>query len=269
MIRISGKCLPRGRTTATLLVLAAGLFSATTAFAIIGGVVDFSGHPYVGAIDSTAHGAPIVTSGVLISPTVFLTAGHVTSRFEVAGLTRARVTFDPVVIASSTWYVGTVHTNPAYNPTPVDDTGDLGVIVFDAPIPGITPALLPPENLLEKMGQKALNNTSFSVVGYGVSALVGGADGGGKPGPDVTSGGTRKVADESFLSLTPAWGRLGMHDNGAICAGDSGSPNLLGGSNMILGITIGGPSGCQNVNWIMRVDTPSHRAFLGRYVTLP
>src|SRR5260370_29487567 len=88
-------------TIAALAVLAAGFLLATSAYAIIGGTVDFYGHPYVGAIDSTAHGAPIVTSGVLISPTVLLTPGHVTRKFDVSGLTRARGTFHPGVSASS------------------------------------------------------------------------------------------------------------------------------------------------------------------------
>src|SRR6476469_342708 len=70
------------------------------AFAIVGGNVDGTSHPFVGAVDIRLAGAPIVASGTLISPGVVLTAGHVTQFFDRAGQTRARVTFDPVASES-------------------------------------------------------------------------------------------------------------------------------------------------------------------------
>ena len=231
---------------AALLALAAAFVLAAPLVAIIGGELDGDGHPYVGAIGPPE---PLFASGVLISPTVLLTAGHVTRRREGLG---ARVTFDPVVSSSSVWYTGTAHTNPAYDPQSANDPGDLGVVVLDTPVTGITPASLPSEFLLDELGRQELGETMFHVVGYG-----------------VPSNGTRKVAQQRFLSLTPEWVRLGLHENGATCAGDSGSPSLVGDSDVIGGITIGGPSGCKNVVWDMRVDTPSARAFLGQYVTLP
>ena len=178
------------------------------------------------------------------------------------------MTFDPVVSQSSSWYTGTIHTNPAYDPTSADDPGDLGVVVFDTPIPGITPALLPTANLLDQIEPNELIDTIFNVVGFGVSEILGGENGGGHPHPDLTSGGTRKAASQSFLSLTRAWIRLGLHENGATCAGDSGAPSLLGDSDVIASINIGPPE-CRNVTWDMRVDTPEARAFLGRFVNLP
>src|SRR5262245_9789302 len=105
----------RPRIVMSIVAIAAAVLAAPAA-AIIGGQNDGNAHPYVGAIDIRQAGAPVVASGSLISPTVFLTAGHVTSFFDRAGLTRARVTFDPAVSSSSTWYTGTVHTNPAYDP---------------------------------------------------------------------------------------------------------------------------------------------------------
>src|SRR5262245_44211561 len=120
--------------------------------AMIGGSPDGGGHPNVGAIDIRLAGQPIVASGVLISPTVFLTAGHVTRFFDLVGQTRARVTFDPEVTPSSTWYWGTVHTDPAFRvEESFADFHDLGVVVFDAPIPGVVPALLPEVDFLEHL----------------------------------------------------------------------------------------------------------------------
>lgn len=208
------------------LVLLSLLYT-TPAQAIIGAEPDGTGHPYLGAIDARPTGAPIFTAtGVLISPTVFLTPTHTTVRFERAGLTQARVTFDPVASDSSTWYTGTIHTNPVYDPTDAVEPGDLAVIVFDAPVSGITPASLPIENLLDQIGPKGLSRETFDVVAYGVSRYVGGSNGGGTPRPDLTSTGTRRVAQQTFASLTSGWLRVRMSQGSEICIGDSGGPRL-------------------------------------------
>lgn len=237
--------------------------------AIIGGAVDGVGHPSVGSVDTQALGLPLVSSGVLISPTVFLTAGHVTHLFDRAGVTQARVTFDPVVTASSTWSTGTVHTNPAFQSLRADQPGDLGVIVFEEPIQGITPALLPEENLLVTMRPAARSGLTLTVVGYGVAQLIGGSNGGGPIGPDLTSGGIRKWANESLPSVTQEWARVGVLDDGAICIGDSGGPTFLNDSNIIGSITSYIPGGCKNEVWNIRLDSPAARAFLTTYVVLP
>lgn len=246
---------------------------ATPASAVIGGTADGGRHPYAGAVDGRPAGGPVqFGSGVLISPTVFLTAGHGTKHFDDAGLTRARVTFDEVVTDSSTWYEGTVHTNPDLDLNAQGQRGDfvdLGVIVFDSPIPGIAPASLPTENHLSQLSDRA----HFEIPGYGVSDYVGGSDGGGKRRRDVTTGGERTVADEVFVSLSPGWLRLRSAGTADICTGDSGSPSILSGTNLVTGITDvqwsldGGE--CESSPWEQRVDTPGARAFLSQYVTLP
>lgn len=76
------------------------------------------------------------------------------------------MTFDPDRATATTWYSGTVHTNPSFDPQRADDPGDLGVVVFDTPVIGITPATIPSAGLLDGLGPKG---PSFEVVGYGVS----------------------------------------------------------------------------------------------------
>ncbi len=255
-----------------VLVVTAWLSLARSAGAIVGGQVDGSAHPYAGAIDARQTGGRLTPSGVLISPTVYLTAGHVTRRWDNAGLTRARVTFDPIVSATSTWYTGTVHTDPAYDPKNAADPNDLGVVVFDAPIPGITPASLPTAGLFDEIGPQGLADQIFTVVGYGTTRFEGGGNGGGRPHPDLSSGGTRKNAQETFLSLTPAWLRLGVDEDGQPCVGDSGGPSLLENSSVVAGITVAAAGQCDVPSAPqadMRLDTPAHRAFLGQYVALP
>jgi len=153
------------------------LMPAAPAGAIVGGQPDGNGHPYVGFLDASPIGRPDGPTGVLLSPTVLLTAGHVTQGFADKGLTHPRVTFEPVASTASTWYTGTVHTNPAYDPQRLDDPGDLGVVVLDQPVAGITPASLPAAGLLDALGPKALSGTTFIVVGYGASSLLGGSNG--------------------------------------------------------------------------------------------
>ena len=146
------------------------------------------------------------------------------------------MTFDPVVSDSSTWYEGTVHTNPAYDPSAQGQRGDfadLGMIVFDAPIPGITPESVPTAGYLDPIS----GHPRFEIPGYGVSRYLGGSDGGGKRRLDYSSGGTRNLAEEAFTSLSPGWLRLRAAGSAEICSGDSGSPSILSGTNLVAGLT--------------------------------
>lgn len=253
-------------------LIAMMLLPAAPAGAIIGGQADGGGHPYVGAIDVRPTGRTIPASGVLISPTVFLTAGHVTHFFDQAGVSRARVTFDPVYSDSAMFYEGTVQTHPGFGQDPQASNSavephDMGLVVFDAPIPGITPATLPTAALLDELGPRGLEDEVFPVVGYGISTLLGGADGGGAPRIDRNSAGIRKTGDWRFLSLTSDWVRFDMQDAQA-CTGDSGAPTFLGHTSLAVGILVGAIA-CMTLGSDVRLDTPLARAFLGQYVTLP
>lgn len=242
--------------------------TATPAFAIIGGQPDGNAHPYVGGIDVRPTGRRIPCTGTLISPTVFLTAGHCTRFFDAAGLTQAQVTFDPVFSDQATFYTGIVYTNPAFNRSQ-NDPGDFGVIVFAQPIKGITPALLPTAGLLDQLGPQGLHDVVFPTVGYGITRLLGGSNGGGRPDIDRDSAGTRMVTTQTFFSLTNSWLRLSMLDGGKSCTGDSGAPQFLGNTDLVVAIGISGDRACEAMNAALRLDTPSARAFLGQFVELP
>jgi len=261
---------------ATALLITTGAWvGATPAAAVIGGSLDGTGHSYVGAVDGRPVGGPVqFGSGVLISPTVFLSVGHGTARFDAAGITRARVTFDPVVSDSSTWYEGTIHTDPAFDPSGAGqrgDFGDLGVIVFDEPVVGIQPARLASPDTIKQLMQGPAPRVE--IPGYGISRYVGGADGSGKRTPDFGSTGTRRLALGELTSISPGWLRVRSTSRADICIGDSGSPSILAGTNLVLGITavewsLSGAQ-CESGAWEQRVDTPGARAFLATYVTLP
>lgn len=258
------------RAASGALVVMLSFFSTSPVSAIVGGSVDGTTHSFVGAVDLRLAGLPIVASGVLVSPSVLVTAGHVTRYFDRAGQTRARVTFDPVVSSSSTWYWGTVHTNPAFTtgatPETQDDPNDLGVIVFDEAIPGITPALLPTENVLDQLRGQDHGQLLFEEVGYGVSRHVGGAKDQGLS--SFVDDGTRRLAHGQFVTSYGGWLQVQPLD-GHVCFGDSGGPVLLG--NVAVGIHKANANGgsCTGVAFDMRLDTVAHRAFLGHFVTLP
>lgn len=248
------------------IVAAAGvLLSTETAHGIIGGQLDGNAHPYVAAVGPPK---PIVASGVLISPTVVLTAAHVAARRLGPGA--ARVTFDSDATSSTAvWHTGTAYTHPAWDPLRADNPNDLAVIVLDAPVTGVTPAALPTAGLLDELGPQGLRALDFEVVGFGISRAVGGAEGGGQPDIDRTSGGIRKVLGLDFAGLTAAWFNYLEDPDGSTCSGDSGAPVLFGGSNQVVATNVRGDAACKSFGQAMRVDTPEARAFLGQFVALP
>lgn len=258
--------------TAALLVGASVALAPAPARSIVGGASDGTGHDYAGVVDATPLGGENpVASGVLISPTVFLTAAHFTRNFDRQGITRARVSFDPVVGSASTWYTGSIHTNPAYDPTAVGDAfdaGDLAVIVFDRPVEGISPAQLPTIDLLDEVATR----TSFDVVGYGCQAFLPGTkSAGGRPGldADFSTSGTRKVAGGTFAQAGSGYLQIHMAHDAGICRGDSGGPTLFASSDTLAGITSGGSGYANGVLYDQRLDTKASRAFLAQFVTLP
>jgi hypothetical protein len=77
-------------------------------------------------------------------------------------------------------------------------------------------------------------------------------------------------------SVTTSWLRMSQNastGNGGTCYGDSGGPNFLRAgateTNIVAGTTITGDTPCRSTNVDYRLDSPSARAFLGQYVTLP
>ena len=256
------------RVGVAVLVVAAVLGPAQPSQAVVNGTADGNDHPYVGGIDVRPTGRQIPSSGVLLSPTVFVLAGHVAHFFTDAGLTHASVTFDPVFDGDAgTFYTGDIHVHPGYTGR-ANDPNDIAVIVFPEPIDGVVPARLPTANLLGDLHPTQLRSQTYPAVGYGVSVLSGRNSGGGKPGIDRSSGGTRRVGTWSFMSLSRDWIRFDMGEQQG-CVGDSGAPNFLGDSSVVVGIGISGDSACEHMGSDIRVDTAPTRAFLGNFVDLP
>jgi hypothetical protein len=249
------------RTFAVVLVAAGSLLLViVTADAITFGQPDGNGHPNVGGLvypQPFSDGTWLYCSGTLISPTVFLTAAHCD-----IGSSRVTVTFDSAYQDGDKTFVGTWHADPLYGHDE-SDPHDLAVVVFDKPIKGIAPALLPAGGSLSNLPK----DQQITSVGYGAYEVTNQPGGHRYLYNDV-----RGVATGTLNSITPSWLRVSENPaagNGGGCYGDSGGPNFLGGTNTIAATTITGDAICRSTNTVYRLDTGSARSFLKQFVVLP
>jgi V8-like Glu-specific endopeptidase len=256
------------RASIVLTALVASVTLAATAKAITFGQVDTTNRfPQVGAViaETDEPGTKeILCSGTLISPTVFLTAGHCTAFLESIDVEDVWVTFDPSFDAASPLIHGSYTTHPLFGTGGRSNTYDLAVIELDSAATGITPARLPTLNQLSDM---SLRDQRFTPVGYGTVR-----NDKRKAGQTFEFDGMRRYADQSFRSLTKAWLNLSMNPStgsGGTCYGDSGGPHFLAGTNVVASVTVTGDRFCRATDVTYRLDTPWSREFLGQFVTLP
>lgn len=262
-----------------LLALFALLFAFATAVvpagAITNGQPDGTAHPNVGVIVVDFGAGPQrECSGELIAPTQFLTAGHCTF-FLVNNPALLGVTFDP------TYNPGTSTVIPAVSVT-VDplfgkdfgDRHDLAVITLARTV-SATPVVLPTAGLLDQLAaQGGLLGQDFTIVGYGATGY---AFGGAAPTFVDFFPAVRRISTSPFMALEQNVLRLQGNTNatgeGGTCVGDSGSAAYLdvGGTQVAVGVAGGGKGDvrCVANDPDYRLDTPSARAFLGQFVTLP
>lgn len=269
---------PRAVLTAMVLAIL-GLLAVTapSASAITGGQPDGNLHPNVGLILFYTDEGRFRCTATLISPTVLITAAHCTA--DTVGSTL--VTFDSVIaeqppspfpvaanpdsgytpaeLAAAGYLSGTAIAHPDYsNFTDLANWNDVGVIVLDQPVTGITPATLAPENYLDQFAQPRLNGTIFEVVGYGTEVRKP-ASGPQKPQPMsyplirryTTSPGQKLTTQILQLNGNPNDVRGG----GGTCFGDSGGPVFLNGY-LVAVTSYGYTDNCRYLGGYQRVDIP-------------
>ena len=257
----------------TLLLGAAlvGLAGPKQALAITYGNPDGNTHPYVGmVIFYDADGARMYRcSGTLISPTVFLTAGHCTQGFPDKPAASARVFFQSEVDTNtSSYFTGTPKSNPGYAESfgggaiqPISH--DVAVVILNEPVFMETYGLLAPEGTLDLLTGPAYKNLTFDVVGYGVQDWT----------PTVQAQTVRYWATPKRVTEGSALtGDNYVHhsssnskvNNGGSCNGDSGGPIFLAGSNVIVGVTSWGIDlNCAGPSIGYRTDIAESLDFLG------
>jgi hypothetical protein len=245
------------------------------AAAITNGQPDGTGHPNVGVmVVNFGAGPQRLCSGELITPTQFLTAGHCTAFLADDPSPLLGVTFDPTYDPNSSVVVPAtaVTVDPLFGKD-LGDFHDLGVITLAHPV-SATPVVLPTAGLLDQLSAYGgLHDQQFTNVGYGAT---GWAFGGGPPQPIGFFDAVRRVSTSPFMALEPNVLRLSGNESatgeGGVCYGDSGSATYLdvNGTEVAVAIvSIGNDHRCVANDARYRLDTPSARAFLGRFLTLP
>ena len=267
------------RLVVFLAVVLGMLATALPAGAITGNYVEDNEHPFVGLVtfyDETGEYSHRC-SGSLLTPTVFLTAGHCTD-----GATTARVYFqqdagvnydpekevDPVTgypeyCAEGTLGETCATSDELYNYGFAEfagfpNTRDVGLVILDQPIEMPEYGALAAPGSLDRLAtRRGQQDVTFTISGYGLSRV----------NPVVVESyrerlmaktklvNLRSALTSGFnlqLSANPGGGR------GGTCFGDSGGPVFYGGfgSNTIVAVTSFGLNGnCRGVDFAYRTDT--------------
>ena len=174
---------------------------------------------------------------------------------------------DGVVDPAVPLLTGTRHMNPLFASGGANNTFDVAVFVLDT-AQTIEPASLPAAGMLSS---KAAKSSRYTAVGYGT---VRDSKRGGQHA--LALGTRRKFVTQTVNSVTKSWVTFSMNPstgNGGTCYGDSGGPHFLGAgateTDIVVAVTVTGDVWCRATDKAYRLDTPSARAFLGQFVTLP
>jgi hypothetical protein len=251
--------------------------TAAPASAITGNYVEDTEHPFVGLVVFYDENGEFVgrCSGSLLTPTVFLTAGHCTALGTTARVyfqQDAGANFDPATgidpvtgypdaCAGRTLGVTCATSDELYN-YGFDDfasfpnTRDVGLVILDQPIQLSEYGALAAAGSLDRLAtQRGRQDLTFTASGYGLT----------KSNPvKVTSFRERLMAQARLTNLNSALTsgyNLQTNGNGAgrggTCSGDSGGPVFYGGfeSNTIVAVTSFGLNAyCRGTDFAYRTD---------------
>jgi len=286
----SEEILMKKLVVASSAVLVALALIVAPVAAITGTYVPDNEHPFVGlAVFYDADGAFLWRcSGTLLSPTVFLTAGHCAD--TAGGAVTARVYFqqdagvhydpateiDPVSGYPEYCAAGTLGSlcatsDEIYNfgyTGIIPNTHDVGLLILDQPIYLSEYGQLAEVGTLDSLATaRGTTQTVFTSSGYGLSYKTQDHSPLGN-----TSFRVRLMAESVLVNLNSHLNdgyNLQTQGNGngrgGTCNGDSGGPMFLGAStsNLVVGVTsFGLNSLCRGTDFAYRVDTAAVQAWI-------
>jgi hypothetical protein len=259
-----------------MAVLAILALTAAPVHAITGNFVEDFQHPFVGLAVFYDQSGEFShrCSGSLLSPSVFLTAGHC-----VEGVSTARVYFQqdagahydpdtqldlvtgyPDYCAEGTLGTLCATSDQLYNygyPAGFPNTKDVGLVILDQPISLPEYGVLAAAGSLDDLAtQRGHQEITFTDSGYGLTYT----------NPHVTISFRERLMVKSKLvnlrsALTDGFNLQTTNNpgiGGGTCFGDSGGPVFYGGfsSNIIVGVTSFGLSSnvCAGVDFAYRTD---------------
>lgn len=252
------------------LVVAVALLTAISSVsAITNGQPDGNAHPYVGIAIQPIPDQPgfySICSGTALSPTKFLTAAHC---FDPSRPVFVSYKSAPPFSLARDFTEGTFHPHPDWcigcgAGLPGFDSHDVAVITLNKRVSPGGFGVLPSEGLVDTLAM----GTAVDLVGYGVQGFV---RGGGQPGevflftryyaPTLLVASNNLQSTEFIkLEANPSAG------TGGTCFGDSGGPDLLGGTNTVLAVNSYVTNGnCTGVTYSNRVDLPDILAFINSF----
>jgi hypothetical protein len=273
----------RSKVLAILLAPLLALAVVAPAAAITNGTPDGDDHPYVGFlvvyvdVEGVEKPAWSCTSA-LLSPTVILTAGHC-----VAGGDAVRAWFQSDVTGvdisggpgsgafeAASWTTFPGWESPARPGGRHVDSADFAVVTLGQAVPTSQVgryAQLPTAGLTDTLATGA----PIDLVGWGAQYKD------KIPGPPFgrwSGDSLRQVAPSTMGSNTfdgsDNFIQIAMNASqgtGGICIGDSGGPNLLGGTDVVLAnTTLGNNANCAGVGYGTRIDLPERLAWIRTFL---
>jgi hypothetical protein len=238
----------------------------TPVLAVTNGEPDGNRHPYVGVAIQPIPDMPgyvSVCSGTAISSTRFLTAAHC---FNPSQPVFVSYKSGPPLSLARDFTQGTFYPHPEWciacgGGLQGFDSHDVAVIALDRRVNPGGFGVLPSEGLVDTLPM----GTPVDLVGYGVQGFV---RGGGPSqqvflftryfAPTILVASNNVQSDEFIkLEANPSAG------TGGTCFGDSGGPDLLGGTNVVLAVnSYVTNDNCAGVTYSNRVDLPDILAFI-------